>query len=1107
MDIAMSLTSRAGIAFFSLFTMLLSADTIRGGGRERYAVVLEDPPVAVSLEANVKLGSRAGEDRRAAIVAKQAMIREKLAERKIEVNSAEQMLVNAIFITADPAEADALRAMAGVRRVERLYPLKRSSNAAINLVEAPAGWARVQGGEGQAGAGIRIGIIDTGIDHRHPAFDGAGFAPPAGFPRCGPGIDCARWTNGKVIVARSYVEQLNFAFGTNAADTRPDDNSPRDRVGHGTAAAMMAAGRRVRGPSAEVVGVAPRAFLGNYKVFGSPGVNDSTYSPVIINALTDAINDGMDIVTLNLGRPSLWPSLARTCGDSRNLACDIEAEAVHNATLRGLVVVAAAGNSGNTGFNYPALGTVQSPAVAPGAIAVGATTNSHVWFQSFSIPGAGGGLNPANVRFSDGPRLRGPLTAPVRDVATVGDDTNGRACRPLPAGSLTGTIALVQRGDCERSVKVNYAQAAGAVAVVFQQTDGVDFLFTPGGLSGTGIPSALIGSTAGRALRSYLQTNRDAQGTLNPAVREVPADADFVADFSARGPTNGDMLIKPELTAPGTDLFMAAQSFDPNGALYDPSGYTVSQGTSFAAPMVAGAAALVKQRFPNASPAVIKSILAGTTEARLSDVNNSGNRVDARVLSVGGGRLNVNRALQTNIATEPATISFGVVRAGPNPNTGLVVRNLQGTSVQVRVEVQPVDRDPNLRMTVSNTNFTLNPQGSAQLTVRLEGNNLPPVGQYTGDIVLTTSATTLRVPYLYIVGENVVNNAYPIANDFFVVPTGGRIGAANCNQFDVAGLGVKVTDRSGAPVDRQPVRYEILEGGGSIICGAANTDSLGIADASLRAGATEGRQLVRATLGNTQVFFEGFTRTPPETSANRIVNAATNQPAAAGRGFAPGSYIAIYGSRLSDSFQVFSTPTLPVSLAGVSVSFDNEANRISVPGRITFVSDGQINVQIPWECQGLTQVQIKVAIGNIQSREPITIPIANVSPGAFEYTDSNGQLSVAALDQAFQLLTPANPARRGQAIQLYYNGLGAVDNQPESGGAAPSQEPLARTRVVPTVTIGGRPAQVLFSGLAPGFVGLYQVNVIVPGDAPAGRQPVGLSINGVEAPNTFVAVQ
>ena len=96
--------------------------------------------------------------------------------------------------------------------------------------------------------------------------------------------------------------------------------------------------------------------------------------------------------------------------------------------------------------------------------------------------------------------------------------------------------------------------------------------------------------------------------------------------------------------------------------------------------------------------------------------------------------------------------------------------------------------------------------------------------------------------------------------------------------------------------------------------------------------------------------------------------------------------------------------------------------------------------------------------------------------------------------------------RRGAPIQLYLNGLGAVDNRPASGEVAPSQ-PLATSRVLPVVTVGGRPAQVIFSGLAPGIVGLYQVNVVVPNDSPTGRQAVTCSVNGIAAPSTFVTVQ
>ena len=122
------------------------------------------------------------------------------------------------------------------------------------------------------------------------------------------------------------------------------------------------------------------------------------------------------------------------------------------------------------------------------------------------------------------------------------------------------------------------------------------------------------------------------------------------------------------------------------------------------------------------------------------------------------------------------------------------------------------------------------------------------------------------------------------------------------------------------------------------------------------------------------------------------------------------------------------------------------------------------------------------------------LPISTYAPAAFEV---NGL--AAALDfPGNRLITSANPARRGQAIQLYVNGLGPVDNQPASGEPSPAEH-LAWTRVPAVVSIGGRPAQVLFSGLAPNLVGLYQINVMVPADAPSGAQPVLIAAGGVES--------
>jgi hypothetical protein len=105
-----------------------------------------------------------------------------------------------------------------------------------------------------------------------------------------------------VIVARSYVPILNSG---DPATSTPDDYSPRDRIGHGTATAMAAGGEANTGPSDTITGVAPKAFLGSYKVFGSPGVNDFTSGDAVIEAIEDAFKDGMDIVSLSLGGTAL----------------------------------------------------------------------------------------------------------------------------------------------------------------------------------------------------------------------------------------------------------------------------------------------------------------------------------------------------------------------------------------------------------------------------------------------------------------------------------------------------------------------------------------------------------------------------------------------------------------------------------------------------------------------------------------------------------------------------------------------------------------------------------------------------------------------------------
>jgi minor extracellular serine protease Vpr len=168
------------------------------------------------------------------------------------------------------------------------------------------------------------------------------------------------------------------------------------------------------------------------------------------------------------------------------------------------------------------------------------------------------------------------------------------------------------------------------------------------------------------------------------------------------------------------------------------------------------------------------------------------------------------------------------------------------------------------------------------------------------------------------------------------------------------------------------------------------------------------------------------------------------------------------------------------------------------------VSPSQVNVQVPWELAGQTSAVIKVNISETTG-QTYTLPLAAYSPAFFEFP-LNGQSLLAARDTSFNLITPAHPAIRGQVVLLYANGLGPVTNQPANGDVAPAN-PLAETKSIPQVTIGGQPATVEFHGLAPGYTGLYQLNVDVPAGTSPGLQPVVVTIGGVASPAANLPVQ
>ena len=170
------------------------------------------------------------------------------------------------------------------------------------------------------------------------------------------------------------------------------------------------------------------------------------------------------------------------------------------------------------------------------------------------------------------------------------------------------------------------------------------------------------------------------------------------------------------------------------------------------------------------------------------------------------------------------------------------------------------------------------------------------------------------------------------------------------------------------------------------------------------------------------------------------------------------------------------------------------------------VSAGQINFQVPWELAGQTQTSLSASY-NDQISGAENMNLAQFAPGIFSM-NSNGSGQGAILDSSYRLVDPSNPAIAGTTIiQIYCTGLGAVDNQPETGAPALS-DPLSRTTTTPTVMIGGAPSLVLFSGLAPGSVGEYQVNALVPAAVPKGTAiPVVIAVRGTTSNTVTIAVQ
>jgi len=711
-----------------LWVLLLCVPAFAAGViPNRYIVQLSTEPVAQHTGSRRLLHTAEAERHRATLRAEQATARARIQVVHGRVRGAVENVGNLLFVDIPDADAAQLSNVPGVVRVLPVRSFHLLLDHALPLHKVPQAWAQV--GISNAGAGIRIGIIDTGIDIAHPGFNDGGFTAPAGFPVADSNDDLA-YTNNKVIVARSYATYF---------PTHDPDSSAADHQGHGTATAMVAGGVMNAGPLATISGVAPAAYLGSYKVFGTPGYNDGAPEDAIITAMEDALDDGMDIISMSLG------------GDvAYELQFDIEAQILRVVRGAGVIAVIAAGNNGNDP------NTIASPGDSPDAITVGASNNDRLFAASAQLSGAAALIAIPGSGANSGT----PITAPLQDVAAL--DGDGLACGGFPANSLQGTIAFISRGTCTFETKLNNAAAGGATAALLYDNVAGESPVAMSVQSAT-LPAEMISNADGLALKAQLTAGQTA--TLNFGLAPFYIAPTGLASFSAAGP-NVDLSIKPDLVAVGVNMYTAAQKLDSNGPVYSPSGYSIEQGTSFSTPLVAGAAAVLKQYRPGLTVDQYRSLLVDSAAPAFAAPGSP-----ASVQQSGGGLLDVFAAINATAAIVPASLSYGQGNGSIDTAQAITVTNVGATADTFQLVVVPRDSNAPVPQ-LSATSVQLDPGASANLFVTLKGDGMS-AGQYEGFVTVqgTQSSTVSHVPYWYAVAstepahitvlENAGNNGTP----------------------------------------------------------------------------------------------------------------------------------------------------------------------------------------------------------------------------------------------------------------------------------------------------------------------------------------------------------
>jgi minor extracellular serine protease Vpr len=502
-------------------------------------------------------------------------------------------------------------------------------------------------------------------------------------------------TIGVIDTGIDYLhEDLRRNYG-GGRDTVDGDGDPMETRGiqgigtfHGThVAGIIAANGRMQG-------VAPEATIIAYRALGSGGMGTTEQ---VVAAIEQAIKDKVDILNLSLGNNVNGPDLPLSV-------------ALNNAVDHGVTAVTASGNSG------PNIWTIGSPGTATKAISVGAST------PTMKIPY----LEVSGERFRLEP-LQGSIDWELDRSYEMADGGIGKKEQ---LKQVRGKIALIKRGELMFSEKVANAEKAGAVAVVIYNN-------TKGPLIGnltqtSNVPVMSMTKQDGLKLKEYI----DKQVTLIKTI--IIEEKDKLADFSSRGPVTSTWEVKPDVLAPGVAITSTI-----------PGGYLSLQGTSMAAPHVAGASALIKQAHPEWGPQQIKAALMNYAKP----LYNQQGKV-YKTYEQGAGRIQLKNSIEAEVLIYPSSLKFGKFQLNDGIHEHQETITIENTSTVIQkiffhIPKQEKGIQWNMPMSIE---LSAGEKQEVNIKMMADPHELTEK-VYDGIINIEGNGHMLHVPYLFVIEE------------------------------------------------------------------------------------------------------------------------------------------------------------------------------------------------------------------------------------------------------------------------------------------------------------------------------------------------------------------